>query len=199
MASTTYSKYAEIYKNRTKSQDQRVSKLITNQLIQAMEFNQQTKSYSPLGRDNSHSPIRKDGSYAMQHLKQAADKNAYMSFLEVQLERVSASCLQIQGLTETIHQVQSQLHQQEEKTVNISRLVKLLQSYSDAQEEDSQNIKNQLKTFHQRLDEVIQSGVVKNSNYNSIVSAANNNPTMDMRKIMLLEDKIASLEEKIAA
>jgi hypothetical protein len=29
------------------------------------------------------------------------------------------------------------------------------------------------------------------------VSAAN--PTMDMRKIMLLEDKIASLEEKIAA
>jgi hypothetical protein len=31
----------------------------------------------------------------MQHLKQAADKNAYMSFLEVQLERVSTNCLQI--------------------------------------------------------------------------------------------------------
>ena len=30
MASTTYTKYAEIYKNRTKSQDSRVSKLFTS-------------------------------------------------------------------------------------------------------------------------------------------------------------------------
>jgi hypothetical protein len=38
--------------------------------------------------------------------------------------------------------MQGQLNNQDEKIVNVSRLVKLLQSYSDAQEEDSQNVKN---------------------------------------------------------
>ena len=65
-----------------------------------------------------------------------------MTFLEVQLEKVSSACLTVQGFSERIEQVQGQQTVQEEKIVNISRLVKLLQSYSDAQEEDSQNLKN---------------------------------------------------------
>lgn len=51
--------------------------------------------------------------------------------------------------------VHAHIGSQEEKIVNISRLVKLLQSYSDAQEEDSQNVKNQMKSLNQRVDEVI--------------------------------------------
>ena len=97
-----------------------------------------------------------------------------MSFLEVQLERVSAACLQVSTFTEDMKHMQNSLGSQEEKIVNISRLVKLLQSYSDAQEEDSQNIKNQLKGLHARIDEVLGAGLLlhaKNagpSNFNSL-------------------------------
>ena len=44
---------------------------------------------------------------------------------------------------------------QDEKIVNVSRLVKLLQSYSDAQEEDSSTLKNQIKAINNRIDEII--------------------------------------------
>ena len=39
-------------------------------------------------------------------MKTAADRNAYMSFLEVQLERVSAACLQVQTFVGDIKAVQ---------------------------------------------------------------------------------------------
>jgi hypothetical protein len=48
----------------------------------------------------------------------------------------------VQTFSDDLKQVKGQLSQHEEKIVNISRLVKLLQSYSDAQEEDSQNVKS---------------------------------------------------------
>jgi hypothetical protein len=66
------------------------------------------------------------------NLKMMTDRSAYMSFLEVQLERVSSACLTVQGFAERIEQISNQMGTQEEKVVNISRLVKLLQSYSDA-------------------------------------------------------------------
>ena len=48
-------------------------------------------------------------SYAqLAHMKNP-DRNAYMSFLEVQLERVSAACLQVQGFTDDMKAVQSRL------------------------------------------------------------------------------------------
>lgn len=93
------------------------------------------------------------------------DRNAYMSFLEVQLERVSAACLTVQGFSERMEQMQTQFTTQEEKIVNISRLIKLLQSYSDAQEEDSLNIKNQIKNLSNRVDEVLGSDPI-NTNTN---------------------------------
>jgi hypothetical protein len=55
-----------------------------------------------------------------------------MTFLEIQLERVTQTALQQQSANESVFQVQQKVNMQEEKVVNISRLVKLLQSYSDA-------------------------------------------------------------------
>jgi len=65
-------------------------------------------------------------------MKAPADRNAYMSFLEVQLERATAAGMQVSTFGEDLKQVQHNLKSQEEKIVNISRLVKLLQSVSDA-------------------------------------------------------------------
>jgi len=124
------------------------------------------------------------------------DRNAYMSFLEVQLERVSAACLQVQGFAEDMKAVQSRLGQQEEKIVNISRLVKLLQSYSDAQEEDSQSLKNQLKSLHSRIDEVMTVGP-KLSNYTSLQFASNTEA--QPKRLTQIEDKLHALEDKVSS
>lgn len=53
------------------------------------------------------SPNRNGGSYAQTHFKGPADRNAYMSFLEVQLERVSAACLQVSGFAEDMKILQN--------------------------------------------------------------------------------------------
>ena len=44
------------------------------------------------------------------------------------------------------------VNQQDEKIVNISRLVKLLQSYSDAQEEDNANLKAKVARLEDKVD-----------------------------------------------
>jgi hypothetical protein len=123
------------------------------------------------------------------------------------LERATAACAQVQGFGEDMKQVKGQLGSQEEKIVNIARLVKLLQSYSDAQEEDSQNIKGQLKGLHARIDEALQAGVLnlsavpKNgaggaSNFNSLQSHTG---LQGNKKLLHLEDKVHQLEDKIAS
>lgn len=38
--------------------------------------------------------------------------------------------------------------------MTVSRLVKLLKSYTDAQEEDSQNLKNSIKNINSRVDDI---------------------------------------------
>ena len=52
---------------------------------------------------------------------------------------------------------------QEEKLTNVSKLVKLLQSYSEAQEEDTQALKVQLKNLTFRMDEVVANQSLTNS------------------------------------
>ena len=102
------------------------------------------------------SPVRKQikdiqDSYAFQNyssqqprpdLKTMQDKNAYMTFLEIQLERVSQTCLNSQNIAGKVDTLCAKVSSHEEKIVNISRLLKLLQSYSDAQEEDSDKLRN---------------------------------------------------------
>ncbi len=87
--------------------------------------------------------------------------------------------------------------------VNISRLVKLLQSYSDAQEEDSNNMKGSLKNVHTRLDELIEriysleghSGVMPRPRSPSRGNRAYE--SHDGGKFKDLEDKIRELERKM--
>ena len=61
------------------------------------------------------------------------DRGAYLSFLEVQLERVSAACLQVQGFDARIDGLSTQAVQNEEKLSNATKLVQLTQSYSEQQ------------------------------------------------------------------
>ena len=82
-----------------------------------------------------------------------ADSQAYISFLEVQLDKVTQSINQTAKFDERIEEVQSQLNGVEDKIVNVKRIVKLQQSYSESQEEDFNTIRDKvenLQTIDQR-------------------------------------------------
>ena len=53
------------------------------------------------------------------------DRQAYISFLEVQLEKVTQSVKQTSNFDERIEQVQAQMNSVEDKIVNVKRIVKL--------------------------------------------------------------------------
>ena len=49
------------------------------------------------------------------------DRSAYISFLEVQLERVTSSCLTVQAFSDRIEQLQSQILTMEDRIINLTR------------------------------------------------------------------------------
>ena len=61
------------------------------------------------------------------------DKQTYIAFLENQLEKVSGSLTQVASLTETTEQLKLQVEDIDTKLANATRLLKLLQSFADAQ------------------------------------------------------------------
>ena len=72
------------------------------------------------------------------------DRSAYISFLEVQLERVSAACLTSQGFSERIEQVHAEVIALREKSNNISKTVTSTQGFCDAQSEQSSQHLNEI-------------------------------------------------------
>ncbi|OMJ82175.1 hypothetical protein SteCoe_17194 [Stentor coeruleus] len=76
--------------------------------------------------------------------KLMTDKQAYISFLEVQLERVTQTVLATQGFNDRIEALQTQVNSSEEKIINLTRLVKLQQTYAESQEEEVNNLKKNI-------------------------------------------------------
>ncbi|EQC30709.1 hypothetical protein SDRG_11468 [Saprolegnia diclina VS20] len=62
--------------------------------------------------------------------KLLTDRGAYISFLEVQLERVSAACLHTQGLETQLHTMHIALEAAEAKIGTVTKLLKLHQQHS---------------------------------------------------------------------
>ena len=65
------------------------------------------------------------------------DRNAYISYLEIQLERVSAACLNTDAMEKKFNTLSSNVRGIEEKLNNVSRVSKLTHSFAD--EETSKN------------------------------------------------------------
>ena len=59
------------------------------------------------------------------------DRSAYISFLEVQLERVTAAVLTAQGFSQRIDDQQHQVIDAHTKIVNLTKLIQLAQGYSE--------------------------------------------------------------------
>ena len=74
--------------------------------------------------------VKKD---SVSDLKLTTDKEAYTQFLEIQLERISQAILQLDSFNDKIEGICTQVNTNEEKLNNSNKLVKLLQSFADAQ------------------------------------------------------------------
>ena len=79
------------------------------------------------------------------------DQNAYMTFLEIQLERISLTCLQQQKSNELLKEMQDKVEAHDEKLVSLTRLVKLLQSFSDGQESELDKLQNQVQKMTKHM------------------------------------------------
>jgi hypothetical protein len=62
------------------------------------------------------------GAHPIDKNRLLTDRSAYISFLEVQLERVTSSCLTVQGFSDRIDQIQHQLNALQDKVNQNSRL-----------------------------------------------------------------------------
>ena len=78
--------------------------------------------------------------------KMMTDKQAYISYLELQLEKVTESILLSQTFSERLDLFQSQLSVTDEKLGSLTKLVKLQQTYADKQDEDFNTAKSFLET-----------------------------------------------------
>jgi hypothetical protein len=85
--------------------------------------------------------------------KQMTDREAYISFLEVQLERVTQAVLVTQGFSDRIEQLQGQVNTVEDKVMNVTRLVKLQQNYAEGQEEELSLVKTKVERMLKEKEE----------------------------------------------
>ena len=79
------------------------------------------------------------------------DRGAYLSFLEVQLERVSAACLTAQGFEERINGITEITHSSEEKVISLAKLVQLTNTCA---EERSREVANAFTNVDARVKSV---------------------------------------------
>ena len=76
------------------------------------------------------------------------DRNAYISYLEIQLERVSAACLNSDAMEKKFNTLSSNVREMEDKLNNVSRVSKLTHSFAD--EETGKNT-NKIITMETKI------------------------------------------------
>ncbi len=82
------------------------------------------------------------------------DRNAYVSYLEAQLEKVTAACMTVQGFNDRIDQMNGQVVSTEERIVNLTRLIKLIQSCTDNQEQEATKVRDCIQGLVTRLEQL---------------------------------------------
>lgn len=90
----------------------------------------------------------------------SSDKQAYISFLEVQLDRAAQSAASVQGFGGRLDDFQSQLGMFEEKLLNLTRLLKAEHDVVELQEEGLEEVKkhvNMLSSATEGMDRRVES------------------------------------------
>ena len=77
-----------------------------------------------------------------------------MTYLETQLERMTTACMSVQGYNERMDQMTGQITSVEERIVNLTRMIKLLQTSADTHEQESAKLKEELKEAERNFSEI---------------------------------------------
>jgi len=56
------------------------------------------------------------------------DRNAYITYLETQLERTASACLTVQNFTDRMNLMDNQIVSIEERIINLTRVIKMIQA-----------------------------------------------------------------------
>ncbi|CAM9388905.1 unnamed protein product [Ectocarpus fasciculatus] len=95
---------------------------------------------------------------AAQRDKVLTDRGAYLNFLEIQLERVSAACITSQHFGSRIDAATAKATAAEEKVMSATKLVRLAQTYSEEQGREQGRINDameiRLESLEQQIDAV---------------------------------------------
>ncbi|CAM9363668.1 unnamed protein product [Ectocarpus sp. 12 AP-2014] len=95
---------------------------------------------------------------AGQRDKLLTDRGAYLNFLEIQLERVSAACITSQHFGSRIDAATAKATAAEEKVMSATKLVRLAQTYSEEQGREQGRINDameiRLESLEQQIDAV---------------------------------------------
>lgn len=86
--------------------------------------------------------------------KLTSEKETYTQFLEVQLDRISHSLIQLDTFNERLENASLQIVDIEDKVNNSNKLVKLLQSFAESQEEDNSQTANKLNNLQEKFDHI---------------------------------------------
>jgi len=73
------------------------------------------------------------------------DRETYISQLENQLNKAASGCLVVEGFNERMNQISNQVVSVEERIVNLTRLIKLLQINDESHEQELSKLHNLIK------------------------------------------------------
>ncbi|CAG9332007.1 unnamed protein product [Blepharisma stoltei] len=114
----------------------------------------------------------------------STDKKAYITHLESQIDKVSQNSISSQTVNDQIEALQGALKINEEKIINLTRLVKLQQNYAENQEDDLNTLKKRVEV------------IANNEGYHSTkLSDIRSNLHVDSGKMQELEKRIEELED----
>ncbi len=127
----------------------------SGQLLLRQQQQQQGKAAAVLGSPLLPGPA---GGPTATPDKLMTDRSSYITYLESQLERVSAACLSVASYDERLEAVTSAVRLLEERTLNVARLVSCTQQYTEQQEqaqrEGLQGLARRLAALEDRLGEL---------------------------------------------
>lgn len=76
------------------------------------------------------------------------DKNAYMTYLEIQLERVTIACSNVEKQNERMDIMTEHTTSMEEKIANLTQLIKLVQSFCENHEKENIKLKEDIEKIN---------------------------------------------------
>jgi len=139
---------------------------------------------------------------ARQHM---TDREAYISFLEVQLERVTQSVLVTQGFSDRIEQLQAQVNTSEDRVMTLVNAVRLQRDYGDEQDKEMQKVTGRIERLEKGKEDRVS---VLEEKIKRIEEGGSREPLRvregedgrgELRMMALLKDQKGRVEEQMDA